>query len=147
MRFLLEGFQSSSILLIFLVVAMVFMIVSSIFRRKKEQQFREDLENTIQTGTKIKTYTGIYATVVSIRNTTDGKIVLIETGEGDKKSYQQIHIDAIFGIDNSEEIVMDSEGNEVPISELNKTEDAVEESKKIETNESDEKNKVEKTEE
>ena len=69
---------------------------------------------------KIKTLTGIYATVVSIRSTTDGKIVLIESGEGDKKSYQEIHIDAIYGIDESEEMVLDAEGNEVPLSEYNK---------------------------
>lgn len=147
MRFLLEGFQSSSILLIFLIAAMVAMIISGFFRRRKEQQFREELENSLQAGARIKTYTGIYATVVSMRNTTDGKIVLIETGEGDKKSYQQIHIDAIYGIDKSEEVVIDADGNEVPLSELNKKEEDSQEAKEDESRKAEEKAEDKKVEE
>ena len=53
------------------------------------------------------------------------------------QSYQQLHINAIYGIDESEDLVIDSEGNEVPLSELNKpkTEEVVEEVKDSEVKE------------
>ena len=121
MRFLLANFfQSSGFLVIVLIVAMVLLCLASFSRRRKEQKYRDEPSAKIIKGAKVKTYTGIYGTVISIRNTTDGKLVLIETGEGDKTSYQQIHINSIYGIDDSEEMVIDSEGNEIPLSELNK---------------------------
>lgn len=124
MRFLLDSFFNSSwFLIIVLVGAMALLLLSSITRRKKEEQYRDDLAAHIVKGAKVKTYTGIYGTVVSVRSTTDGKIVLLETGEEDKKSYQQIHINAIYGLDESEDMVIDSEGNEVPMSALNNDND------------------------
>lgn len=131
MNFLLASFFDSSwFLVIILLVAIGLLFLSSTTRRKKEEKYRQEINELVVKGAKIRTLTGIYGTVVSVKNTTDGKIVLIESGEGDKKSYQQIHIDAIYGIDNSEEMVVDAEGNEVPLSELNKpkeTTEAVEE--------------------
>ena len=128
MRFLGESlFSSGGFLVIILVLMMGALLISSFYRRKKEEKYRDDLSEKVVKGAKIKTYTGIYATVVSVRNTTDGKIVLIESGEGDKKSYQEIHINAIYGIDEKEDLVLDSEGNEVPMSELNKPADTLEE--------------------
>jgi preprotein translocase YajC subunit len=143
MRFLLDSFFNSSwFLIIVLIVAMALLLLSSFTRRKKEEQYRDDLASHIVKGAKIKTYTGIYGTVVSVRNTTDGKVVLIETGEGDKVSYQQIHINAIYGLDESEDMVIDAEGNEVPMSALNvdkETEGQKEES--VETEEKPKKTK------
>lgn len=127
MRFLLDSFFNSSwFLVIILVVAMGLLLLSSFSRRRKEEQYRNELSERIVKGAKVKTYAGLYGTVVSVKSTTDGKIVLIETGEGDKKSYQQLHINAIYGLDESEEMVIDSEGNEVPISEINKPAETVE---------------------
>ena len=144
MNFLLASFFSSNwFLVIVLVVAFGFLIFSSVSRRKKEEAYRNELNSMIVAGAKVKTYTGTYGTVVSIRNTTDGKIVLLETGEGDKKSYQQLHIDAIYGIDESEDMVINAEGEEVPLSELNKpAEETVEEDVKKEKTEE---NSVEET--
>ena len=127
MRFLLNSFFSSSwFLIIVLLGAMALLLFSSFSRRRKEEQYRQDLAEKLQKGVKVKTFGGLYGTIVSVRNTTDGKIVLLETGEGNHKSFQQLHINAIFGIDDSEDIVVDSDGNEVPMSMLN----AVEEAKK-----------------
>lgn len=121
MNFLLSSFFSSSwFLIIIVILAMGLLILTSFTRRKKEEDYRNELSEKIVKGAKVKTYGGLYGTVVSIRNTTDGKIVLLETGEGNQKSYQQLHINAIYGLDESEEMVIDSEGNEVPLSELNK---------------------------
>lgn len=133
MRFLLTNFfQSSWFLVIILVLSIGLLMFTSFSRRKKEEQYRTELDNKVVKGAKVRTVAGLYGVVVSVRNTTDGKIVLVETGEGDKKSYQQLHINAICGLDESEEIVIDSEGNEVPISELNKPK---EEAKKESTEE------------
>ena len=128
MTFLLANFfQSSWFLVIILIVAVVLLSSTSFLNRKKLIKEREELQSKIEKGTKVKTYSGLYGVVVSTRNTTDGTLVLIETGDGNKKSYQQLHIDAIYGIDYSEEIVVDAEGNEVPISELNKDKEEVKE--------------------
>ena len=130
MRFLLNSFFSSSwFLIIVLLGAMALLLFSSFSRRRKEEQYRQDLAEKLQKGIKVKTFGGLYGTIVSVRNTTDGKIVLLETGEGDNKSYQQLHINAIFGIDDSEDMVVDSEGNEVPLSMLNAVEEAKKEEK------------------
>jgi len=136
MRFLLDSFFNSSwFLIIVLVVAMGLLLLTSFSRRRKEEQYRNELDSKIAKGVKVKTYSGLYGTVVSVKNTTDGKIVLIETGEGDKKSYQQLHINAIYGLDESEEMVLDLEGNEVPVSELNKVEEPAKEVKTEEVKE------------
>jgi len=133
MRFLLNSFFSSSwFLVIVLIAAMALLLFSSFSRRKKEEQYRQDLAEKLQKGVKVKTFGGVYGTIINVRNTTDGKIVLLETGEGDNKSYQQLHINAIFGIDDSEDMVIDSEGNEVPLSMLNAVEEAKKEEVKAE---------------
>lgn len=129
-------FNSSWFLIIVLVVAMGLLLWTSFSRRRKEEQYRNEMEEKVVKGAKVKTYGGLYGTVVSVRSTTDGKIVLIETGEGNKKSYQQLHINAIYGLDESEDMVIDSEGNEVPISELNKAKEQATEEKQEEVKES-----------
>lgn len=101
-------------------------------RGKKENQYREELNSKIVKGAKVKTGSGIYGTVVSVRNTTDGKLVLISTGEGKNVSFMEIHINAIFGVDESEELVLDKDGNEVTKTELKAQNEVKEEEKKEE---------------
>ncbi len=110
---LLAGFADSYMLLIVLVVVIVAFLLLSLYRRKKESSFREELNTKIVPGAQVKTYSGLYGTIVSITDTTDGKIVLLQTGEGDKVSYQQIHINAIFGLDTKKELVFDENGNDI----------------------------------
>ncbi len=125
MNFLLaEGstsfFNSSWFLIIVLIVAVGLLLLMSFTRRKKEEQYRNDLNEKLVKGAKVRTIGGIYGTIVSVRNTTDGKIVLLETGEGDKVSYTTVHMNAILDIAHDEDVVLDKDGNEVPISEFNK---------------------------
>jgi preprotein translocase YajC subunit len=110
---LLASWGSSYMLLIILVVVIVAFLLLSLYRRKKESSFREDLNSKLVPGAEVKTYSGLYGTIVSITDTTDGKIVLLQTGEGDKVSYQQIHINAIFGLDTKKELVFDENGNDI----------------------------------
>lgn len=144
MNFLLANsfFNSTWFLVIVLVVAVGLLLFTSFTRRKKEEQYRNDLNEKLVNGAKVRTIGGIYGTIVSVRNTTDGKIVLLETGEGDKKSYTTVHINAILDIAHDEDVVVDKDGNEVPISEFNKK---VEEEKNQSVEEKAEETKVEET--
>ncbi len=114
MNNLLANFWSSQwFLVVLLLVVVVLMIVMSFTRKKKEDTYRNELNEKIVKGAHVKTYGGLYGTVVSVTETTDGKIVLLQTGEGDKVSYQQLHINAIYGIDDKQVVVLDENGNEV----------------------------------
>ena len=133
MNLLAESFFSSQwFLIVVLVVVVGLLMFLNYSRGKKENQYREELNSKIVKGAKVKTGSGIYGTVVSVRNTTDGKLVLISTGEGKNVSYMEIHINAIFGVDESEELVLDKEGNEVTKSELKaQAEEKKEEKKEV----------------
>lgn len=126
-------FNSSWFLIIVLVVVIGALLMLNYSRSKKESQYREDLNAKIVKGAKVKTATGIYGTVLSVRSTTDGKIVLIETGEGKNVSYMEIHINAIYGVDDKEDLVLDKDGNEVTMAELKELEKAEKEAKEAET--------------
>lgn len=106
-------FLSKYGILIVLAVALGLLMFMSFNRRKREEGVRNELLTKIAPGVKVKTYGGIYGTVVSIEETSDGKIVLLESGEGKKVSYQNIHINAIYGVDDKQPVVLDSEGNQV----------------------------------
>ena len=117
---------SNWVILALLVVLLVAFIFMSISRKKKEDAFRKDLETKMVPGVKVKTYSGLYGTIISITDTTDGKIVLLETGEGKNVSYQSLHINAIYGLDTKQPVRYDAQGN-VILPEEPKTEEKVEE--------------------
>ncbi len=100
-------------LLIVLVVALVVLMLISFNRRKKEDTYRSELEQKVVPGAKVKTYYGLYGKVLKVTETTDGKIVLIETGDDKRTSYQELHINAIYAIDEKTDIVLDENGNEI----------------------------------
>ena len=97
-------------MIILLALLVGFMIFSSIRRRKYDGQMQNFIEN-LKIGDRVKTYSGFYGKIVAIRETTDGKVVLIEMGEGDKKGYIEADIMAVMGLDKKEDIVYDANGN------------------------------------
>ena len=109
MNLLLNGTGNNSIgnviLIIVLLVACVGMFVLSYFKNKKYMQNQQNLLNEIKVGSKVLTKTFIYGTIEKITETTDGKIVLIKTGEGNKCSYIEMNIDGIYSVDQKEEVV------------------------------------------
>ena len=119
----------SPILAIVLVGALVFMVVSTIMRNKKENERRIQMMNELKPGTNVITVNGIYGKIESIEETTDGKIVLLSTGKGDKVSYMEIHFNAISAIDNKQLVVLDENGNDITPMPESKTEEKVEEVK------------------
>lgn len=93
------------VLIIILVVACAGMFVLSYFKNKKYVEQQKQMQEEIKVGAKVLTKTFIYGTVEKITDTTDGKIVLIKSGEGDKASYLEMNMEAIYSIDNKEEVV------------------------------------------
>ena len=120
------GSGGSNATLWILLVLLAVLIVAYIFsyvKRKKYNQETANMLNNLKPGDKVKTYSGFYGTVVSIRETTDGKVVTLETGDDEHKSYTTIDSNAIYCIDKKEDIVYDMDGNVVmPASEEEKQE-------------------------
>lgn len=94
-----------------LLAAVVLLYVFSFIRRKKVTEQTKQMMDTLKPGVKVKTYSGFYGTIISIKETTDGKIVLLETGEGSKVSYTTIDANAIYGVDLKEDVIYDKDGN------------------------------------
>ncbi len=100
-------------LLIVLTVALAILLFINFNNRKKNDAARVSLNDQLVPGTKVKTYGGIYGTIISIEETTDGKIVLLASGDDKRVSYQQIHINAIYGLDEKKPVVLNANGEQV----------------------------------
>lgn len=143
-----------------LIILLIVMYVFSAKRRKDYNNQVMEMLNSLRPGDKIKTIGGFYGTIISIKETTDGKVVLLEMGEGSKVSYMTIDANAIYGVDKKEDIVYDKDGNVIEPSDDNGEEDggkkpvnetveekSVKKSKKQEKNDVTEEEKAEKTQE
>lgn len=104
---------SQNWIILALIICGVALLVPTFLRQKKEMNARNELNSSIKKGTKIITTAGVYGTVQSIENTSDGKVVTIKTGDAKHPSTMTIHINAIGGIDNKKTVVIDEDGNEV----------------------------------
>lgn len=99
-------------LLIILVVMLVAMFVFNFIRQKKYQQQEAQMVQEIKVGTKVKTYAGIYGTVVGMYDSTDGKVAILSI---DGKSTMEIDFRSIYAVDAKTEVVETSQ--EQPVSE------------------------------
>lgn len=100
-------FLAKNWMLLLMCVILIAFFVLTFLKQKKENNNRNDLVNGIKKGTKIVTTAGVYGEVESIEETTDGKVVVITTGNSVNPSTMTIHINAIMGIDNKT-VVKDS---------------------------------------
>lgn len=105
-----NGGASTWIILIVLLVVLVVMYIFSYIKRKKYNQEAIAMIDALKPGDKVKTYSGIYGTIVSIRETTDGKVVTLETGDGKHVSYVTVDTSVIYCIDKKQDIVRDANG-------------------------------------
>ena len=109
--------ESYGLLLLLIVGLMVVMFIVPNMANKKQYQQQQNFINTLKVGDKVKTTSGFYGTIVSIRETTDGKIALLEMGEGKKVGYITVDIRAIYAVDQKEDVLRDKDGNIVsPVS-------------------------------
>lgn len=104
MNLLLAGAENWILPGILLVLCIV-LFVLYYFRNKKYQQNAETMSNNLKKGDKVKTYSGVYGTIVEIVQSDDGKIVTIETGNGKHKSYVSYDIRAVYAINEPEKPV------------------------------------------
>lgn len=102
MNMLLESsfFQNYGLLII-LVVALVAMFVWNYFRQKKYQQQEEQMMQEIKIGTKVRTYAGVYGTIVGIYESTEGRVAILSL---DGNATVEVDFRSIYGIDNKTKI-------------------------------------------
>ena len=90
------GFFETYGLLIIMIAFIAILLVFSSTKRKKDARLAEEFVNNLKVGDKIKTYSGIYGTIVSLKETPNGKIAVIETGERDSQTPMTIDLFAIY---------------------------------------------------
>ena len=127
-----DWFAQNWIILVLIVFAIA-LLVPSYLRQKKEMNARNELNSSINKGTKIITTAGVYGTVEAIEDTTDGKVVTIITGSSKNPTTMTIHINAIGGIDNKKPVVDDEKEEIVENKESEEKEEVKEEPKKAPT--------------
>lgn len=100
--------------LIGLVVAMVLVMILNASRNKKANSEMQNMMQSLKVGDKVKTHIGVYGTIVSITETTDGKVCVIETGD---KNKSQIEVDmrVVAGLDDKKIVVYDADNNIISI--------------------------------
>lgn len=96
---------STLVFLIILVVACIALFVVNTMRNKKYMEQQKEMLENIEIGSKILTKTFMYGTVEKITETTDGKILLIKSGEDDKVGYFEINIEGVYSLDKKEEVI------------------------------------------
>ncbi len=97
--------------LILLVALLVIYLVYMMFSRKKNDEKTTEMLNSLKKGDKVVTNMGIYGEIVSITETTLGKVVLLKTGEGKNISYISVNAVVVLGKDEKKPIVLDKDGN------------------------------------
>lgn len=121
MRFLLEDAAQPAtnpmqwILPAVLLVLVIGIFIINYFRSKKVKEDMRQVVSSLKVGDKVKTYSGFYGTIVEISETTDGRVAVLETGEGKNKSYISIDMNAIYAIDQKKPITFDENGNVVEL--------------------------------
>ena len=111
------SFFSKYGLLIILVVLLIAMFVWNFFRQKKAVQQEEEMQKSITVGTKLKTYSGVYGTVVSIYDTTDGRVAVLSL---DGKSTMEVDFRSLYCVDKKR--MIDDEEPAQPAEEESKPE-------------------------
>lgn len=146
MNLLLEAVldKSAYIWIGVIVVLFIAFYTLNLVRRRKYQEEVTNLLSNLRVGDKVKTYTGVFGTIVEIKEWANGNSVLLATGEGDRISYISVDLNAIYGIDNREEKKVEEKEENVEA----KSEDASDATVETPVENSEEKaeEKVEKTE-
>ena len=96
--------------LIGLVVAMLVVMLLNSSRQRKADAEAQKMISALKPGDKVKTYIGVYGKIVSITETTDGKVCVIETGDKDKTRIE-LDMRAVAGLDTKQIAVYDENNN------------------------------------
>lgn len=123
-KLLAGSFWENYGLLIILVVALIAMFAWNFYRQKKYQKQEEQMMQEIKVGTKVKTYAGVYGTIVGIYESTEGKVAVLSL---DGKTTVEVDFRSIYGVDNKKKIEEVSEEPATETVEPEVKEEAVEE--------------------
>ncbi len=130
-----------TILLGILVVLMIVYLIFGTINRKKQQEQAMKMMNELKAGDKVVTNAGVYGTIVSMRETNMGRVVVLKTGSDDNEknaSYITINASVILGIDKKEDLILDENGNVIDPSEKLKEEVMGDAEKGVEAQKSEE---------
>ena len=86
------------ILLCTIVILVVMYPILTRIRNKKDIEKLQQQTDNLKVGTKVLTTSGIYGTVVELREENERTLVVIETGSKDKKGYLAIEAFAIYTV-------------------------------------------------
>lgn len=78
-----------------LLIAMPIMMNA---RNKRETQKAQEQTNSLKVGDKVLTTSGVYGTIVELKFDDTQKVVVIETGSKDHKSYMSVDAYAIYTV-------------------------------------------------
>ena len=96
---LLLALDATQIVLICLIAVLVIAYPILITRKnKKETQRMTEQTNSLKRGDKVLTTSGVYGTILEVRQDGTSKQVTIETGSGKYKSYMTINAYAIYQV-------------------------------------------------
>lgn len=96
---LLLALDATQIVLICLIAVLVIAYPILITRKnKKETQRMTEQTNSLKRGDKVLTTSGVYGTILEVRQDGTSKQVTIETGSGKYKSYMTIDAYAIYQV-------------------------------------------------
>lgn len=102
---------STWILPAILLLLFIGIFIMNYFRSKKAQDTMKNMVDSLKVGDNVKTYSGLYGKILEITETTDGKVVVLETGSDNHKGIFSIDINAIYAIDAKQPVVYDKDGN------------------------------------
>ncbi|MFA6860758.1 MAG: preprotein translocase subunit YajC [Clostridia bacterium] len=88
----------SWILPIVLLAILIGMFAFNTFRQKKYRESAEKLVSELKVGDKVKTYSGMYGTIVEIQNLDSGKVAVLKTGTENFVGFYSIDINAIYSV-------------------------------------------------
>ena len=100
------------ILLCTIVVLVVMYPILTRAKGKKEIEKLQQQTNSLKKGDKVLTTSGVYGTVIEIREENERKLVVIETGSKDKKGYMAVEAFAIYTVFEDEPLT-DNKAQEV----------------------------------
>lgn len=96
---------SNDILLpLILLVLIVFSLGFTFYKRIKYKRDLDSVYSELKVGDKVKTYSGIFGEIISIREAFDGSMVInLRTGEDGKHSYLTMDMGSVYNLDSKDE--------------------------------------------
>lgn len=92
------------ILLCTIVVLVVMYPILTRIRNKRDLERLQEQTDSLKKGVKVLTTSGVYGTVIEVKQENERTLVVIETGSKDKKGYLTVEAFAIYTVFEEEKI-------------------------------------------